>query len=507
MSRRRWALLALTALAFGLRVGGLAFQSLWRDEVDAVRFASQPWPELLRFFTAPGQNGPLYYLLLKPWLGLAGSSEFALRFFSVICGVLAVPLVDAVARRLLPGGRWIGLVSALLVATSPYLVWYSQEGKMYAAVLLAALLSTYLLLEAIRRGGWSGWLFYALATTAAIYLHLVAALLVPAQVLIFLALGGWQRPKARLGYAAALAVLVLPYLPLAIWQLPLLARATQSGYPFVPLSAIVGSLLTSYIAGVAQDGAWWVLTPAAVLLVLGLSLAFERRWAASVGALAGWLVVPVLALFLFTLLRPIYTARYLIFVAPALILIFALGAVAVGRRAPALAGVLLLAVVVVNARGIWLQSRTQLKADFRAATCYIVARRQPQDLVIFQIPYGRYSFDYYLPSCPSSPAVPANRTPPSADSGGHQIFLPALAVGAPAVREADGLYTNAGVDPQEVDRQMNELVQGRRVVWLVSSEAEIWDWRGLVQGWLEDHGTPSVEVHLVGVAVYRYDFR
>ena len=39
--KRRWMLIAIMGLAFGLRAIGLDAQSLWRDEVDAIRFASR----------------------------------------------------------------------------------------------------------------------------------------------------------------------------------------------------------------------------------------------------------------------------------------------------------------------------------------------------------------------------------------------------------------------------------------------------------------------------------
>jgi len=97
---RRWALVAVIGLAFALRVIGLDGQSLWRDEVDAIRFAQSSLPDLLRTFVTPGQNGPLYFLLLRPWLSLAGRSEFALRFLSLLFGVLAVPLTYRLAREL-----------------------------------------------------------------------------------------------------------------------------------------------------------------------------------------------------------------------------------------------------------------------------------------------------------------------------------------------------------------------------------------------------------------------
>jgi hypothetical protein len=76
----RSTVLAVTLLAFALRALSLISQSLWRDEVDALLFATRPLPQLLEMFRQPGQNGPLFFLLLRPGLAAAGHSEFSLRF-------------------------------------------------------------------------------------------------------------------------------------------------------------------------------------------------------------------------------------------------------------------------------------------------------------------------------------------------------------------------------------------------------------------------------------------
>ncbi|HEM62277.1 MAG TPA: hypothetical protein ENO24_08300, partial [Chloroflexi bacterium] len=145
----RLILLLLVLLAFGLRLYHLDYQSLWRDEMDAILFARQELGQLLALFVKPGHNGPLYYLILHGWVRLAGDSEFSVRFPSLVCGVLGVPLVYLVGRLWL--GSTASLTAATLATTSPYLVWYGQEGKMYTLVLLLSLLSTYVYLMALER--------------------------------------------------------------------------------------------------------------------------------------------------------------------------------------------------------------------------------------------------------------------------------------------------------------------------------------------------------------------
>ena len=66
--RTIWLPLALTWLAFLLRVGGLLSQSLWRDEVDTLRFSTQALPALLEMFRKPGKRSTL----LPGFAALAG---------------------------------------------------------------------------------------------------------------------------------------------------------------------------------------------------------------------------------------------------------------------------------------------------------------------------------------------------------------------------------------------------------------------------------------------------
>jgi hypothetical protein len=233
-----------------------------------------------------------------------------------------------------------------------------------------------------------------------------------------------------------------------------------------------------------------------MLLAAGLVVGGRRERLASMGLLVCWVVVPVLALFLITLFRPLFTVRYLIFVLPAFLVLLATGAQAIARHSRLLAAMLLVTLLAIQGRGIWLQARTPLKADFRAATGYIRDRLASGDLILFQIPYGRHSFEYYFEARSSS--EPA--------AGAFQVFVPLVAgEGQAAYRWAEGLYTNGGMDWREVHRRMGQITAGSRQVWLVATEVSLWDERGLVQAWLDQYGVLVDEEQFVRVAVFRYE--
>lgn len=481
---------------------GLNFQSLWRDEVDAILFASRRLPDLLHTFVQAGQNGPLYFLVLRPWLHVAGQSEFSLRFLSVVFGVLTVPMVYRLGRRLFASLPSAAVLAALLAATAPYLIWYSQEGKMYALVTFLILVAMDRYLAALKQGGWPRWLAYVLITTAAFYVHLIAALIIPAQMLVFGIVGQRDGRWRWKPWLASMIVLTVPYLPLLIWQLPLLLQLSQTGYRFVPLNDVLLSLLTSYSLGVIPSMTRWALLPfVALLLAIVPMMVVAPRWRASLAILLCWLLVPVLGFFLVTLVRPMYTARYLIFVLPAGLLLLAFALVAIGRRSRLIAGLLLVFLLVADGWALYLQATTLLKADFRAATRYVSRQLGGQDLVLFQIPHGRFSFDYYFEPAQEQDVVRGHW-------GGYLAFLPYVAGSRDApYRWAEGLYTNSGMTVREVAQRMDEMMQGSRIVWLVATEVPMWDERNLVQSWLDKNGRLMDQAEFVRVAVYRYELR
>jgi uncharacterized membrane protein len=146
--------------------------------------ASMPLSQVA--IATPVEHMPTYFVLLHGWIGLAGASDFALRFLSVWPSVLAVAIAYRLAVDL--GSVRSGLIGALLLATGGFQVWYAQEARMYTWLLATSLCSTWLLWRLLtrwpteqRKSGSAAWPHsrefyltfagYALATAATIYLH------------------------------------------------------------------------------------------------------------------------------------------------------------------------------------------------------------------------------------------------------------------------------------------------------------------------------------------------
>ena len=131
-------------LAFGIWVYRLDGASLWRDEALTLGRAEQPLSmifsnrNLVQGVSSPDLHPPFYFLFQHGWLRLAGRSEFSLRFPSVMAMVLAVAMFGAVGRRI--WGYRTGLLAAALALLSPFFLWYAQEARMYAWIILESLI-------------------------------------------------------------------------------------------------------------------------------------------------------------------------------------------------------------------------------------------------------------------------------------------------------------------------------------------------------------------------------
>jgi 4-amino-4-deoxy-L-arabinose transferase-like glycosyltransferase len=480
------ALAALTAAGLALRLWRIGFQSLWRDETDAIAFATQPLGDLLRMFLTPGENGPLYFLALRPWLALFGKSEAALRSLSALAGAALIPLMFWLGKRLF--GKRAGWIAAALTAVAPYAVWYSQEGKMYALVALLAAGSfacLWLGLEEGKRWAWAG---YVLTTTVSLFVHYLTALLIPTfAIVFFIGLRRWK-PRAR-GYLASLALVTLPYLPFAAWQLPVWLSGFRTGHPFVPFPRALASVLFGFSEGVRPLDTFWALVPFLLCLLAAwgsiqprrhrehgeTSLSFSASsvppWFVSISSCTIWWAAPFVLLFAISLRSPLFVERYLITTLPAFLLLVAVGLDNLLRRAKWLGILTAAAILVVSLRGVWVQATQPIKPDMRAAAQYVCPRLSTGDAVIFLIPHVEPVFARYCS---------VDYTPISAP------------------------YTNDGQDEAAVRAKLDAALQGRDTVWLVESEAYLWDERGLLRsalaaGWVQDE---DGEFNMVWVARY-----
>lgn len=182
--RPQWFLiggpLIATFVAFVIRLYDLGGKELWYDEAISGFFVLHSWSDLILYSTqVVGAHPPFYYLLLKGWGYLAGSSSFSLRWPSLACGVIFIALLYRVVKRFV---NWrVALGAAFLATLSPFLIIYSQETRMYSLVILLALCSLWSFMRAMESGSKLWWVLYVATTTIGLNTHGFMAFAVVAQ--------------------------------------------------------------------------------------------------------------------------------------------------------------------------------------------------------------------------------------------------------------------------------------------------------------------------------------
>jgi mannosyltransferase len=164
MSRDRWTTIAVIAAVLvgaWIRLAGIGTQSLWLDEGYTAWLVNHPPAEIIRLVQAD-TSPPLYYLMLHEWTLLFGRSEAALRSLSAVFGIVTIPLVACIAKRMIGrpvAATWLFTVSWLQIA-------YSQEARSYELGAFLAAVAFYALLRHLDRPHWK-WLALITAATAA----------------------------------------------------------------------------------------------------------------------------------------------------------------------------------------------------------------------------------------------------------------------------------------------------------------------------------------------------
>jgi mannosyltransferase len=319
------------AVAFALGLVYLARPSLWVDESFTARAMSDSYVSLMT-----DQYHWLYYTLMKPWTAVAGTSEWSLRFPSVVGTALACALLVLLGRRLFD--RRVAVVSGLLIATSPFVVQWSQQARGYTFLMALAILATLLLLRALDRESRGAWAIYGLALATLIVWHPVGGfLVVPAHAVL-----AYQHRDRLLphGLLAAVIVCVLA-LPWA-GQIGLRSTGAKASISWLdaPSLATVGRALLD-VSGAAGLGL--------VLALAGAVILWRLRERDSLAWLATWAFAPFAISVVVSAAKPVFLDRYLLVAAPAFALLAGLAAVRTATRArPAV----LAAVVVATAVGL-----------------------------------------------------------------------------------------------------------------------------------------------------------
>ncbi|TXN31047.1 glycosyltransferase family 39 protein [Lacisediminihabitans profunda] len=327
--------------------------SIWYDEAATISATGRSWPQLWSLLAHVDAVHGLYYGGMHLWFDLVGYTPFTLRLPSALATGATGALTVLLVRRLVTGR--IAVLAGLLLELLPRITWAGAEGRSYAATALLAVALTTLFVTACRSTRARWWVAYgllaALSTVFFAYLALIVAAHGVTAALTWWAARRDGSPPTGAGRSAArslgcwaaasasAAALVLPFAAVVVaqsgqvsWIDPIGATTlrgilvTQLFYKNPPFAAVgwtlvaLGTVLLAVRAvrqSRAQPTRQEVSPPGPSLLAITLP----------------WIVVPTIGLLVASaLVSPLYSPRYLTFVAPAAAALMAVAVAALRRR-------------------------------------------------------------------------------------------------------------------------------------------------------------------------------
>jgi mannosyltransferase len=444
---KRWyvgACLAILLVATGLRFYRLDAQSFWNDEGNTARLVERPVALIIEG-AAGDIHPPGYYLLLHVWRALAGESEFALRAFSALCGVLTVAVAAAAGQYV--GGRRVALGAALIVAVHPLSVYYSQEARMYALLGLASALTLVFSLKSQRESSrvqsrestvqnlkskiknlpllltpYS--LLLALSIALGLYTQYAYIFVLVGLNLAFAIDWVLRRPwnwRALWSWIAAHILGGLAFLPWA----PIAVAASGWRPPDLTSAQAVQEITRTLLVGITLPAgdAPWVIACAALLLLLALTtyapptLPSRSRFGA--WAALGMALIPPALILLLGLYRPAYLKFMMTSVSP-LAVVLALPLRRAGSHLEMarnwIAGMLLLALLSAQVASLQhlYADPAYARDDYRGLVARIATEARPGDAILLSAPNQWEVFTYYYRG--PLPVYPAPYRPDSSEA-------------------------------------------------------------------------------------------
>jgi mannosyltransferase len=290
-----WVLGVIVAIGALLRFTTLGSQSYWSDEAATLHQASLSFGSTFSSAVSHEANPPLYFVLTWIWVRLFGSDEFGFRSLSALAGTALIPIAYLAGRELV--SKSAGLVAAMLVAVSPFMIWYSQDATEYMTLAALSGASFVYFSRQLRAPSTKNTVGWAVFSALALLIHFFAGFVIAAEAAWLL-----YRVRRRSVVVAtgALVALVGLLAPLAlshtggafvgfITETPLRTRIQQ-----VPATFALGTLAKSSLLSYGLVGAAVVTGILIVLLIVGAGSEQLRGAGVAAGVAAFALFVPLL---------------------------------------------------------------------------------------------------------------------------------------------------------------------------------------------------------------------
>lgn len=143
---------------------------LWNDEYISWMIAATPFSNGFINAMKSQCHMPFYYLYLKFFMTLFGQSDLLLRLTSVFAGVLSIPVMYFIGKE---KDENTGITCASVTAISSFLIYYSQEVRLYSVLFLFSALSLLYTIKCIKNPIKKNFILYAISNFLILFTHTI----------------------------------------------------------------------------------------------------------------------------------------------------------------------------------------------------------------------------------------------------------------------------------------------------------------------------------------------
>jgi mannosyltransferase len=392
--------LLATVVGSGLRLGAIAEQSFWYDEAFVDSLANRAsYSDIITGRSRDNGNPPLYFLVAKFSAERLGIDEACYRLPPAVFGILTIPLIALLGRRL--HSRQAGAVAAWLLAISPVQIELSDEARVYSFLHLITTLDSILFLRWLSSRSWRDGLAYAAGIAVACYAHYYIVFFVLSHLVVLtIQEDRWWLLRRWCLLMCVSAVLWLPWLSAFFHQLTApgnLSRmdaAWQTQFLATPTVLAVGRSFAWRDAGSLRLGLAVLVSITAFwsLFVIGVWRR-EANAKVAVPMLAAWVLLPII-IPLFAAIGgvPVYLYRYGTVGLPGFLIGVAIGFGRLPRKYQAAATIVILASTMFSLSNYY---RYPNKDDWRSATNAVLSNLSQDEVIAIDSEIEAVPFLYY----------------------------------------------------------------------------------------------------------------
>ncbi len=503
-----YLLAGILLIGLFLRIYRLGYYSFWYDEALSITLARINPITYFQHYISYMIDPPLFHLLLHFWSYL-GKSEFVLRSFSLIFGIISIVLVYKVGERLF--NKRAGLIGAFMLALSPLNIYYSQELRCYSLLLFLTLLSTHFFIKLLKKNEPFSWIGYIIATLLCLYTHYSAFFFIFAQNCFFFFFFKQHKRIINkwIGSNFIILGLYLPWIKVLIKQI-IFGVFTKGLIAWMSKGSLRLIMQTFKIFNMGYNASHKIQL-LALLLFMPIIVFTFLRWkknGKNLCLLVFLILIPMFTVTLISHFISIYSFRIFIYCSPFYYLILAYGIDNIRSKTVRVAlmsfFIILVFFPIQNYYRNFFPSPEKYcregvhpKHDYRGAAEYLKKRYSEDAIIVYASPSAVHPFFYYL-GCEEISHY-SQKMP----------FQQKTSEFTATCLLTENVSANYKIMEQN---EFNNHIRGYKKVWLILSDWDIRDMeelkklgkRSYVKKWIESEYNVREYGRFEGVVVYLY---